>query len=292
MSGGTRMQDGSTAYMGDPWSGSVTAGTVINDKGNLPSGYYGRANEVEHIEDDVYLVSGHLVTASYYWYKINELDFAGLSAGEAPVETDQINTAGLVFSYEGTMDRSKRFSIIDSEGSAGAFYRQPVVGDQADAVDGTPSGMSGNAYIATHYERYMPPVTPGAYNDYTKIGALQSSTFRIRRDRMTVKVAGGDNRRLEFVALINADDGRLLFSETGTGDHVLTDRVWDLSDIQGLDVYLLIADMGVASMDCIDVDAARTYLSADEADAATASDPYAIGAGVKASVLLSKGGVS
>jgi hypothetical protein len=189
---------------------------------------------------------------------------------------------GLGAMYEGSIDLSITWSIEDDESYLGAFYTDPTWGDQADETDGTPSGMSGNSYLATHYKMSYPSSSYNgqAYDDYSRVGHIKSSTFRIRRGRMALKIAGGNFPTYEFLALVNAADDRVLFTATGNGTQVLADKVWDLADLVGLDVYLVVADLSTADGACIAVDAVRTYATGSESDAVAATgQDYDLGKG-------------
>jgi len=283
--GGTRVQSSTTAPVGAarPFSGDRGAGNLVNNTGPTTM----LANNQVFVEGAgaVTYIGGHnLVPGSNCWIALQELDYATLISdptdGDYPTETSQYGIGGLVGWSEGVMDRSLRWTIEDSEGPSGAFYNQPVWGDQAAAAGYDPSGMTGNSYIATHFRHRNPGdgLDGLEYADYTRQGWIKSSNFEITRNRMELYVAGGSDISESFIALVRADTDQVLFRETGTGDHTLTQRIWDLTDLRsetsgrGLQVYLAIVDQGTDAGDCIDVDAIREYEKVG-ADPVTPSTP-------------------
>ncbi|MCP4545945.1 MAG: glycoside hydrolase family 32 protein [bacterium] len=274
-SGGTRLQDLHPDMMGPPWDTSIYAGERVNDVGPGT----GLANDVFQVEGDVFNISGHIVKGSYYYYKINELLYP--DDGGQPVERALIGIDGLVGLREGKEDLSLGWSIIDTKGSLGAFYNQPVFGDQALATDGVASGHTGNSYIAPRYRHNHPGsyYNGMAYSDYSRIGCIKSSEFIITRNRISLLVAGGKYPNAEFVALVDANTDRILFSETGKDGHSLSERVWDLSSIRGRNVYLVIADMATGDYGYIAADLIREYeLPTEDGDSVAASQPFEVGA--------------
>lgn len=266
---GSRHQSGASMF-GPPWATSSTAGTVLMAGGGYPAesgGSYGEAPELVQLESLVYAMSGHLLesTDAFYFHAFIELDFEGLVAGGHPTVRPMCGVVGLVGTDAGVMDLALRWTIIDSQGSAGAFYRQPVWGDQALAAGYAASGMDGNAYIATRFRQYAPGAGLDGveWSDDTRIGAIQSSNFTISKNRMSLMVGGGNHPSTEFIALCRADDDTILFSETGLDDHTMTQRLWDLTDLQGLEVYLVIVDNETSSWGNISVDAILEYNETD-----------------------------
>lgn len=278
--GGTRHQSTATHPASDPFSDDVDAGVLINDSGPDT----GVANEVVQLEGDTWIYSGHVDAGTFYWYIMAQADFGTLLAdpdGSYPTESTLVGIAGLRGLNQGVLDLDLSWSIGDSEGESGAFYYQPIWGDEATECGYDASGMTGNSYIATHFRHYYPDsgLSGQEWPDYTRTGWIQSANFTVTRNRMELYIAGGTNRDESFIALCRADDNSILFRETGTGDHTLEQRIWDLSSIRGLEVYLVIADLGAGDMDCIDIDAIREY---EGTDAATPPDP----AGVSVLTLL------
>lgn len=287
---GTRYQNG-TGIFGPPWNPTTNDLGVPLLYSTLPIGNGssgGEGIELAEIEGEasIFLAMSFLVLSGpppFLVKKIVELDFSGVALGGVPAVAAAYRIAGLVGLDEGVMDRALRWTIQDANGSLGAFYYQPVWGDQAAACGYDPSGMTGNSYIATHFKHWNPTATSTfasgqQWSNYTRTGWIKSSTFTITRDRISLMVAGGSNELFSFVALFNADDDRLLFLETGTGDHTLTLREWDTTDIIGLGVYLVIADLGTSDGDCIDVDAITEYNSAGRGDTGVPSTPIIGGA--------------
>jgi hypothetical protein len=125
-----------------------------------------------------------------------------------------------------------------------AFNSQPTWGDNPYERTGVHSGMEGNAYVGT-YELFPHPSVypPGRAQGNVPTGMIRSVDFTITGDRMKLRVGGGDEPGLTFVGMVSSATGRLLFWETGTGSHVLSPRLWDLSTLAGETVYLVIADL-------------------------------------------------
>jgi hypothetical protein len=265
---------GDADFIGPPWDIDTFSGQTIGGEGQASV----TACELnpDPTNSGRHLLSGHSYSGGGYWYKINDMDFTGISGdGEYPVETALSGITGLVALDEGAVNHNLGWTIEDSEGVDGAFYRQPVWDDQALAAGYDASGMTGNSYIATKFRQWNPGSGLDGYEfaDSSRVGYIKSSNFTLTRDRISMMVAGGDTIASSFVALFNAADDRLLFQETGTGDHTLTLREWDVTDIIGMSVYLIIADQGTASGDCIDVDAITEYNSSGRGDSGSPSTP-------------------
>lgn len=246
-------------FMGPPWSTSVNVGTLFLRSTCGPGN--ATSSEVCQVDGEAYAISGHVQTTPY-WYKINEIDFSAVTdPGHTPAETSGQRIVGLRGLVSGVLDNDLRWEIGDSEGALGAFYLQPVWGDEADACGYGASGMEGNSYIATHFRHTYPTdaLSGSEWGDYTRVGWIKSSVFKVACNRIEVKMAGGDNIDESFVALVRADNDRVLFRSTGTGDHVLASRVWNTASLRGVNVYLVVVDQGVGDMDCIDVDYVREY---------------------------------
>lgn len=272
--GGTRLQSSTSHPSTAPFNNSHSAGVLINDTGPQTV----LANEIVQLSGLTYICSGHKNQGSFYSYTKNELDFSDLNEdddGLYPTENPLHSIAGLRGLREGSLDETLRWTVEDDEGASGAFYRQPVWGDQADSCGYGASGMTGNSYIATLFQHWHPGagLDGDEYADSSRVGWIKSSTFTITRDRISLMVAGADDEDNEFVGLFCAADDRLLFRETGTGDHTLTLREWDTTDIIGMEVYLAIVDQGTANGDCIDVDAITEYNSSGRGDSGVPSTP-------------------
>lgn len=299
-SSGTRHQSGSTIF-GPPWGATTTSGSVLMNQGGYPAesgGSYGEASELVQFggEGMLYGLSGHMLETpqGFYFIAFVELDFTDCdTVGEHPSVRPMAGIPGMVGLRAGAMDTDLRWSIQDSEGSSGAFYRQPVWGDQAASAGYGASGMSGNSYIATHFRNYVPGANlDGAeWSDYSKIGWIKSSAWTLTRDRIRFKIGGGNKPFREFVALVSAADDRILCIETGNDSHVMADRVWNVESLLGLSVYMVVVDGSTDDMGCIALDAVTEYLSSEYSDPATASTPYAPGDGPLLENVLDKVGL-
>jgi len=272
-SSGTRHQSGAS-YLGPPWLGASTSGALVMNAGGYPSesgSSYGEASELVQIAGSgaLYAMSGHLLETpgGFYFIALVELDFSACDVvGEHPAVRPMCGVTGLVGTREGVMDLSLRWTVEDSQGSLGAFYRQPVWGDQAAAGGEGASGMEGNSYINTHYQQDVPGrgLNGQAWGDYTRVGWIKSAAWELTRNRLSVKIAGASNLAGEFLALVRESDGRVLWRVTGGDSHVLEERLLDTSSLRslgrdGVRVYLAVVDQGTAAGDYIALDQVREY---------------------------------
>jgi len=221
-----------------------------------------------------------------YYYRFGWLDFDAISsagydpavATQHPVYTPLDGMGGIVGGW-----KVLTAGTIPSE----AFDFQPTWGDQPslDINRGNiPAGISGNSYVNT-FEGYQAPgrgkndeqagwsgnhqLMRGpdyGYGDgdpYASCdvrGVAISEAFTITRNRIKVKVAGG-NRPIDtgdadfgrpcVICLVRRSDHNIIFMETGkgvdttlNGDHwILTTRLWDTSTLVGEAVYCAIVDL-------------------------------------------------
>lgn len=270
---GTRHQSGASIF-GPPWSGSQSGGVLLMNAGGYPAesgSSYGEASELCQLSGSglLYAMTGHLLETpgGFYFNAMVELDFSACDvAGEHPTVRPMCGVLGLVGLREGAMDLSLRWSVQDSQGALGAFYRQPVWGDQAAAGGEGASGMSGNSYLNTQYQQDVPGrgLDGVAWPDDSRVGWIQSTAWELTRNRLSVKIGGAANLSGEFVALVRESDGRVLWRVTGGGSHVLEERLLDTTSLRslgraGVRVYLAVVDQGTAAGDYIALDEAREY---------------------------------
>ena len=271
---GTRHQ--SAAAPTGPWGTTSTSGTVLMSQGGYPieGTSYGEAAELLQYAGtgDIWVMSGFMkdVGEDVYMHCFVELDFsAATSPGDTPTVRPMVGPIGLAGLQAGAVDLTLRWSIGDSEGSSGAFYYQPVWHDQSAKAGGDPSGMTLNSYIATRYKHYVPGADEegNSWPDWSRVGWIRSTSWTVTRDRMVVMVAGARLANEEFIALVRASDGKVLFKETGNGSQVLTSRVWDSSQVMGMEVFLVVADLSTATGSTIAIDEFREYAKeSDEPD--------------------------
>ncbi|MDP6418487.1 MAG: FlgD immunoglobulin-like domain containing protein [Candidatus Krumholzibacteria bacterium] len=151
-------------------------------------------------------------------------------------------------------------SWTEMEGFGEAFVNQPTFGDNPRERGMPTSFMQGNGYIAT-YERYPYPGynTPGWIQGFAPTGMIRSESFEVSSDRMMIMVGGGELPDTCFVALVNKENHRLLFSETGENKHSMSRRFWNTSTQIGREVYLVIADLYAGDWGCISADSFEEY---------------------------------
>ena len=250
--GGTRHQMAMDPYGGPGgWSGAVGAG---DDLGALSY----TAAELTPLNGQ-WVFSQHRIAVSTQRYSLRfaTLDF-DLSGDGVPVLQTYSGIEGIVATRDGVVDSTVTWTRRGPS-TGNAFAYQPTWGDNplADPARAVSSGMTGNSYLAT-YERKPTPETGAAgdhYSDFSRQGWIVSEPFRLRRNRLQLLVGGGDKPDLEFVALVRASDGAVLFQATGEDSHVLSPRVWDCESLRGVWAYLVVADLATDDWGCIAVDA-------------------------------------
>ncbi len=145
-----------------------------------------------------------------------------------------------------------------------AFEYQPTFGDNPPARGRPSSLLEGNSYIGTG-ERYPHPgpgQLVGRYGGAPPTGLLESDTFIIESDRISMLVGGGNFPELCFVALARVEDGRIMFLETGQDAYGMDRRIWDTSTLIGGEYFIAIADMHSSyssQYSWISVDSIREY---------------------------------
>jgi hypothetical protein len=138
-----------------------------------------------------------------------------------------------------------------------AFPYQPVYRNnpKARGVD-LPNTFEGNCWIGT-YEQYTGPMgfgMPGGFQGDSRTGVLRSDTFTIAGNSMNLLVGGGDNLDLEYVALVDAVNGEVLFKETGQNNQAMDRRYWNLKPHVGREAYIEIADLSTDAWGFINCD--------------------------------------
>jgi len=141
-----------------------------------------------------------------------------------------------------------------------AFDFQPTWGDNPYQRGSVGSRMEGNSYIAT-YEKHPYPGynVPGWIQGNDPVGLLKSDPFTISADRIGLLVGGGAHPDTCFVGLFDAEDHRLLFTETGMNSDRMLTRLWKTETLIGRRVYLAIADMYDGQWGNIAVDSIEEY---------------------------------
>lgn len=133
----------------------------------------------------------------------------------------------------------------------------PIFGDNP-LWRGEPSvGMVGNGYYGSK-EYYQGPLSgrggPGTQLGDGVTGILESHPFIVTGQRMFLLVGGGDYPTTCYVALVNASDSTIIFSETGQDSDPMTPREWNLVPYQGLECIIRIVDEETGPFGHINVD--------------------------------------
>lgn len=123
---------------------------------------------------------------------------------------------------------------------------------------GEPSvGLAGNSYYGSK-EYYNGPLSgrgsPGTVLGDGTTGVAETYRFPVTGDRMTLLVGGGNYPATCYVALVDANTGAVLFSETGNGSDTMTPREWLLGPYRGRLCYVTIVDQEYGPMGHINVD--------------------------------------
>jgi hypothetical protein len=133
----------------------------------------------------------------------------------------------------------------------------PTFGDNPLWRQEPSSGLVGNGYYSTK-EYYRGPLSgrggPGTELGDSVKGILESRPFTITGHRMQLLVGGGDYAATCYVALVDAADSTVIYSETGLGNSTMTPREWDLVPHQGRECVIRIVDDESGPMGYISVD--------------------------------------
>ena len=83
---------------------------------------------------------------------------------------------------------------------------------------------------------------------------LRSPIFTITAKNMSLMVGGGDRKNTTYIALYRASDDMELFREAGTNAESMQLRYWDVSNLNGQQVYIKIVDHDKGGWGHINVD--------------------------------------
>jgi len=138
-----------------------------------------------------------------------------------------------------------------------ANLASPTFGDNP-LWRGEPSvGLVGNGYFASK-EYYQGPLSgrggPGTQLGDSVTGTLESHPFTVTGQMMSLLVGGGNHPATCYVALVNAADSTIIYSETGRDSGPMTPREWDLKPYQGLECVIRIVDTETGPFGHINVD--------------------------------------
>ena len=251
------------------WSGAENAGDYLGSLGYT-------AAELNRLEGRwVFSQHHHDAAESRYLLRFASLDFEAAGDGR-PSLIQPGGIAGILGTDADHLDPALVWELMGAP-LGHAFEHQPTWGDNPlfDPERGYSSGMTGNSYLAT-YERYPRPDTgePGThYEDCSRVGWIRSAPFRLRHNRLRLKVGGGDALGSEFVALVRADNDIVLFRATGEDSHVLSPRVWDAASLRGTWVYLVVADLSADEWGIVALDEVVAFEDPDGSAPGEGPDP-------------------
>lgn len=139
-----------------------------------------------------------------------------------------------------------------------AFDHQPVFGDPwyFRGTPGNSAGFEGNWWIGTAeaFDGPMMGSYPGQAQGDQATGAVRSAAFTLSGLSMRLLVGGGCCPGECYVALRDAETGKVLFTETGRGSEMMDERIWDIEGLKGRSVYIEIADDSAEPFGHINVD--------------------------------------
>ncbi|MDD5719556.1 MAG: hypothetical protein PHQ53_07710 [Candidatus Krumholzibacteria bacterium] len=129
--------------------------------------------------------------------------------------------------------------------SGAACLGNPCYGDNP-ARRGEPSaGLAGRFFFGSR-EYYQGPLSgrgdAGSMLGLSAQGYLVSYPFAIQGNSITLLVGGSSSPQTCYVALVDADTDTVLHKATGYGFETMSMRYWDVSDLQGREVYIRIQD--------------------------------------------------
>ena len=117
------------------------------------------------------------------------------------------------------------------------FGRWMRVGTAFDTLPAT-SAVGGQSVVAGNVGPFINTFTVNRGDDAT--GALQSPSFRIDGDVITLRVGGGrDSEQLRVSLII---EGREAVNATGCGTEIMGRRIWDVSNHIGREASVMIVD--------------------------------------------------
>jgi hypothetical protein len=153
----------------------------------------------------------------------------------------------------------------------------PTFGDNPRYRGEATSGLVGNGFFGSR-EYYPGPLSgrgaPGSMLGDSITGRLESRPFLVTGHRMELLVGGGNYPNTCYVALVDANDGSILRSETGHGAVTMTPRAWNLTDLRGRMCRIVIVDQESGAGGYINVD------EIVELDAGVAAAPLPAGPGL------------
>jgi hypothetical protein len=125
-----------------------------------------------------------------------------------------------------------------------AFQSQPVFGDNSYDLNMGASHVVGNYWIGTFHNRHTPQEPAGMTQGDGPMGTLNSVAFKIKQNKITFLIGGGDCTDNESVCLLV--DGKKVMSECGTGAVIKFETmhrvIWNVSRWKNKNAVLQIVD--------------------------------------------------
>ena len=205
---------------------------------------YGTAPELDEFDPGIHIFSR---LAPYYWADEEILSY---TVRLDTLRTDPDGAHPSVFKpHPLDEDWAVRTGI--------ANLGNPTFGDNP-VFRGDPStGMVGNGFYGSQ-EYFQGPLSgrggPGSRLGPAVTGTLESHHFTVEGQRMFLLVGGGNYPATCYIALFDAADSMVIYSETGQGQELMTRREWDLVPYQGRECIIRIVDAESGPMGYINVD--------------------------------------
>lgn len=157
--------------------------------------------------------------------------------------------------------------------SGTANLGNPVFGDNPLWRGEPSSGLVGTGYYSTK-EYYQGPLSgrggPGTELGDSVKGVLESRPFVVTGQRMYLLVGGGNYPATCYIALVDAADSTIIYTETGQDNATMTMREWNLVAHQGRQCLIRVVDDETGPMGYISIDEIVEFLDVDPPGAPTA----------------------
>ena len=126
-----------------------------------------------------------------------------------------------------------------------ACLSNPTFGDNSARRGEAPANPTGHCYFST-YEYYQGPLSgygvPGFFQGPDVQGNAKSHPFVIEGKSISFHIGGTNDIDHTFMALVDAATDSVLRRATGFDTHTMTKRYWDIQDLLGREVFILIQD--------------------------------------------------
>ncbi|MCP4292905.1 MAG: family 43 glycosylhydrolase [bacterium] len=204
---------------------------------------YGYAPELDEFDPDQYVISR---LAPYLHPQTDVLSYA-------------VRIDTMLFTGMGDVSVYRSPPLAENWETWGGIscLANPTFGDNPDFRGDDSVGMVGNSYFGSS-EYYQGPLSgkgsPGTRLGDVAKGYLSSYPFIATGDRIELLVGGGYYPETCYVALVDASTEEVLYSETGNGQNLMTQRIWDIRPYQGRTLYVDILDDETGDMGFINID--------------------------------------